>query len=236
MKLGRTKYMLIKEFIQVFRDPRMKAVIFIMPIVQTLVFGYAVTTDVKNVRLALYDLDGSIASRELASQFSATEYFTIIAHVRTDEEAQRLVDRAEAQAVLRFNHGFESDLRSGRSATIQMFVDGTDSNTAGIILNYASKIVGRFSSQALLTRMNRLAGGQTGTIPLIIKSRAWFNANLESRNFYVPGVIAILVMLITLMLTSMAIVREKEVGTMEQIMVTPITPGEFILGLSLIHI
>ena len=232
MKLGRIKHMLIKEFIQVFRDPRMKAVIFAMPIVQTLVFGYAVTTDVRNVRLAIFDLDNSSASRELASQFAATEYFRIIAHVRSDAEAQRLIDHAEAQAVLRFNHGVEAGLRSGRSVPIQLFVDGTDSNTAGIILNYASKIVGRFSNQALMARMNRLAGGQSAAAPLQVESRAWFNANLESRNFYVPGVIAILVMLITLMLTSMAVVREKEVGTMEQIMVTPITPGEFILGKS----
>ena len=230
MKLGRIKHMLIKEFIQIFRDPRMKAVIFVMPIVQALVFGYAVTTDVKNVRLAVYDLDGRNASRELAAQFAATEYFNIIAHVYTDAEAQRLVDRGEAQAVLRFNHGFEAALRAGSPAPVQMFVDGSDSNTAGIILNYASKIIGRFSNKTLLTRMNRLGGGQSADTPLVIESRAWFNANLESRNFYVPGVIAILVMLITLMLTSMAVVREKEVGTMEQIMVTPITPGEFILG------
>ncbi len=226
----RIKYMLIKEFIQVFRDPRMRAVIFVMPIVQVLVFGYAVTTDVKNVPIGVYDLDSSIASRELTAQFTETEYFDLACHVTSDAEAQSLIDRGDVKAVLRFNHGFEADLRSGRMTQLQLFVDGTDSNTAGIILDYSSKIVGRYSNNVLLTRLSRLGGGKSSAEPLTVETRAWFNENLESRNFYVPGVIAILVMLITLMLTSMAVVREKEVGTMEQIMVTPITPGEFILG------
>lgn len=226
----RIKYMLMKEFIQIFRDPRMRAVIFVMPIVQVLVFGYAVTTDVKHVPIAVYDLDNSIASRELTAQFTETEYFDLARHISTDIEAQYLIDRAEVQAVLRFDHGFGADLRSGRSTPLQLLVDGTDSNTAGIVLDYAAKIVGRYSNDVLLTRLDRLGGGASGTEPLAVESRAWFNENLESRNFYVPGVIAILVMLITLMLTSMAVVREKEVGTMEQIMVTPIAPGEFILG------
>jgi len=226
----RIKHMLIKEFIQIFRDPRMRAVIFVMPIVQVLVFGYAVTTDVKHVRMAVYDLDNSIASRELTAQFVETDYFDLMAHVSNDAEAQSLIDRSEAQAVLRFNRGFEERLRSGRDTEVQLFVDGTDSNTAGIILDYSAKIVGRFSNGVLLTRLDRLGGGSVASEPLVMETRAWFNANLESRNFYVPGVIAILVMLITLMLTSMAVVREKEVGTMEQIMVTPITSGEFILG------
>ncbi|HEX72560.1 MAG TPA: ABC transporter permease [Candidatus Hydrogenedentes bacterium] len=226
----RIKHMLIKEFIQIFRDPRMKAVIFLMPIVQALVFGYAVTTDVKHVPIAVYDLDNSAASRELAAQFVTTEYFDVRAHVGDDATAQRLVDHGEVQAVLRFNHGFEADLRGGRTAHVQLIVDGTDSNTAGVVLAYAAEIVGRFSNEALLSCLSRLGGGASPEAPLSMETRAWFNENLESRNFYVPGVIAILVMLITLMLTSMAVVREKEVGTMEQIMVTPITSGEFILG------
>ena len=208
----------------------MRAVIFVMPIVQVLVFGYAVTTDVKNVPIAVYDLDNSIASRELTAQFTATEYFDLACRVTGDVEAQGLIDRSEVKAVLRFNHGFEADLRRGRMTQLQLFVDGTDSNTAGIILNYSSRIVGRYSNNVLLTRLSRLGRGASTAEPLTVETRAWFNENLESRNFYVPGVIAILVMLITLMLTSMAVVREKEVGTMEQIMVTPITPGEFILG------
>lgn len=228
--LERIKRMLIKEFIHVFRDPRMKAVVFIMPIVQVLVFGYAVTTDVTHVPIAVYDLDNSIASRELIARFVATEYFDLVTHVSDMDEAQRLVDRSEVKAVLHFKHGFHENLGSGRTADLQLFVDGTDSNTAGIVLDYSAKIVGRYSNDVLVVRLSRLGGGAAVSEPLEMETRAWFNENIESRNFYVPGVIAILVMLITLMLTSMAVVREKEVGTMEQIMVTPITPGEFILG------
>lgn len=228
--LERIKRMLIKEFIHVFRDPRMRAVVFVMPIVQVLVFGYAVTTDVTHVPIAVYDLDNSIASRELIARFVATEYFDLVTHVSDMDEAQRLVDRSEVKAVFHFKHGFYENVRSGRTASLQLFVDGTDSNTAGIVLDYSAKIVGRYSNDVLMTRLSRLGGGAVASEPLEMETRAWFNENLESRNFYVPGVIAILVMLITLMLTSMAVVREKEVGTMEQIMVTPITPGEFILG------
>jgi ABC-2 type transport system permease protein len=141
-----------------------------------------------------------------------------------------LLDRGAVGAVLRVNRGFENDLRAGRTARLQVIVDGSDSNTAGIVLNYSAKIAGRFSEKVLVTRRNRLRGPapSLGEVPLV--TRAWFNENLESRNFYVPGVVAIIVTLITLLLTSMAVVREKEIGTMEQIMVTPIRPVEFILG------
>ncbi|MFN7998493.1 MAG: ABC transporter permease [Bryobacteraceae bacterium] len=226
----RIKHMLIKEFIQIFRDPRMKGVIFLMPIIQLFVFGYAVTTDVKNIRTLVYDLDNSVASRELISRFVKSGYFNVVEYTDRDGRVRDLMDRGEAGAVLRINKGFEHDLRAGRAAQLQVIVDGTDSNTAGIVLNYSSKIVGRFSDRVLVERLTRAVGrpGATGRVEL--ETRAWFNENLESRNFYIPGVIAIIVMLITLMLTSMAVVREKEIGTIEQIMVTPITPAEFILG------
>ncbi len=226
----RVKHMLIKEFIQIFRDPRMKGVIFLMPVIQLLVFGYAVTTDVKNVKTVVYDLDNSISSRKLISNFKSSEYFEVIEYVNSEQRATRLIDEAKAQIVIRINKGFEGDLIAGRKAAIQAIVDGTDSNTAGIALDYAARIIGDFSENVLLARINQLQGSQPlgGTVAL--EPRAWFNENLESRNFYVPGVIAIIVMLITLMLTSMAVVREKEIGTMEQIMVTPITSTEFILG------
>lgn len=226
----RINHILVKEFIQIFRDPRMKGVIFLMPIIQVLVFGYAVTTDVKHVATAVYDLDNSVASRELISRFVNSGYFDILEYVDTDARARELVDRSVVRVVFRMNKGFGEDLRAGRTAELQVIVDGTDSNTAGIVLDYSARIAGQFSQQVLLTRFRQQVG--TGKEPgrAEMQTRAWFNENLESRNFYVPGVIAIIVMLITLMLTSMAVVREKEIGTMEQIMVTPITPVEFILG------
>lgn len=228
--IERIKHMLIKEFIQIFRDPRMKGVIFLMPIIQLLVFGYAVTTDVKHVATAVYDLDNSVASRELIARFVASEYFEITAYAKNPKHVRELIDRGDVRAVLQMNKGFEDDLRVGRTAILQLIVDGTDSNTAGIVLNYSAKITGEFSQKILATRFSRLKGLALKPATVKLQTRAWFNENLESRNFYVPGVIAIIVMLITLMLTSMAVVREKEIGTMEQIMVTPITPTEFILG------
>jgi len=228
----RIKHMLIKEFIQIFRDPRMKGIIFLMPIIQVLVFGYAVTTDVRNVATAVYDLDNSVESRELVSRFEKSGYFDIVEYVDTDDRAQELVDRGEVNAVIRMNKGFGAKLGGGKTAQVQIIVDGTDSNTAGIVLNYSAKITGNYSKGILLARFDRLRGVGAEPGGVDVQTRAWFNENLESRNFYVPGVIAIIVMLITLMLTSMAVVREKEIGTMEQIMVTPITPTEFILGKS----
>lgn len=226
----RIKQMLVKEFIQVFRDPKMRGVIFLMPIIQVLVFGYAVTTDVTHVATAVFDLDNSVASRELVGRFVKSGYFDIVAHVDDDEHARQLVDRGEALAVLRVNRGFENDLRAGRAAQLQVILDGTDSNTAGVVLNYSAKIAGQFSQKVLVTRLTRAKGVADEPGGVELQTRAWFNENLESRNFYVPGVIAIIVLLVTLMLTSMAVVREKEIGTMEQIMVTPIKPLEFILG------
>ncbi|MEZ6153012.1 MAG: ABC transporter permease [Pirellulaceae bacterium] len=226
----RIQQMLVKEFIQTFRDPKMMGIIFMMPIVQVLVFGYAVTTDVRHVKTAIHDLDNSVVSRELISRFEKSGYFEIVEYVEDDDRATEMIDRDEVKAVLRIHKGFGESLRAGRTAELQVIVDGTDSNTAGIVLDYSSKISLRFSQKVLMTRFTRIRGMAQEPGHVTLETRAWFNENLESRNFYVPGVIAIIVMLITLMLTSMAVVREKEIGTMEQIMVTPIRPLEFILG------
>lgn len=226
----RIKHMLIKEFIQILRDPRMKGIIFLMPIIQLLVFGYAVTTDVRNVATAVYDLDNSALSRDLVARFAESGYFDLVTRVQSPAQVRRLLDHGRVQAVLQINQGFAADLRGGRVAPVQVIVDGTDSNTAGIVLDYSARIAGRFSRRILADRTAVLSGPAAATPSVELRPRVWFNENLESQNFYVPGVIAIIVMLITLMLTSMAVVREKEIGTMEQIMVTPITAYEFILG------
>jgi ABC-2 type transport system permease protein len=229
----RLRSMLTKEFYQVLRDRKMRGIIFVMPLVQVMVFGYAVTTDVRDVPTAVEDFDRSVASRELLSRFSASGYFHFVAHTRDVSMANHLLDKGSVGAILRIDQGFGEDLLAGRTAKLQVIADGTDSNTAGIVLDYTGRIAGKFSEKVLLTRFSRLRG--EGLLPgrVELATRAWFNENLESRNFYVPGVIAIIVMLITLMLTSMAIVREKEIGTIEQLLVSPITPTEFILGKTL---
>ncbi|HUX09503.1 MAG TPA: ABC transporter permease [Terriglobia bacterium] len=226
----RIQCMLVKEFIEVFRDPRMRALIFVVPILQLFIFGYAASTDVRNVATAVYDLDNTVSSRELVSRFTKSGYFNVVAYISNDARERELLDQGKVQVVLHLDHGFEDDLRGGRSAPFQLIVDGTDSNTAGIVLGYSNTIVQRFSQEILSQRILRLRGNASQPGQVVLKTRTWFNENLESRTYFVPGVIALMITLLTLLLTSLAIVREKEIGTMEQIMVTPIRPVEFILG------
>ena len=228
--LQRLRHMLIKEFIQVFRDPKMLRIIFLMPLMQLLIFGYAATTDVRNIATAVYDLDNSIPSREVIDRFVKSGYFRIVERVYDERQARALMDHGAVQAILRMNKGFGDQIQANQSAALQIIVDGTDSNTARIILDYSLRITGDYSQALEVREYRRLRGGATMPPQVHLAARAQFNENLESRNYYVPGVIAILVMLTVLMLTSMAVVREKEIGTMEQVMVTPIRPGEFILG------
>lgn len=229
----RIKRMLVKEFIQIFRDPRMRTMIFLPPLIQLVVFGYAARTDIHHIALAVYDLDNSVSSRELAARFQRSGYFDILEYVTDEKRARDLFDYSEAQVILRMNKGFEETLLSAKTAPVQLLVDGTDSNTAGIVMNYSGKIIQQYSDDMVRDRLKKipLPVRMPGTVQL--QSRAWFNENLESRNFYIPGVVAMLIMVVTLTLTSMSVVREKEIGTMEQIMVTPITPLEFILGKTL---
>lgn len=228
--LERILHMLRKEFAQVFRDPRMRMVIFGVPILQCLIFGYAVTMDVRNIKLVLVDRDNTPASRELVAAFLGSEYFE--AHLWTGDEtaAAAEVDAAVAGGVLRIDAGFGDAVESGRSAPVQLVVDGSDSNTARLVLNYSQNIVLRHNRVVQVRQLDRGGGGLLADAAVDLRTRAWFNENLESRNYMVPGIMAVLVMLVTLMLTGMAVVREKEVGTIEQIMVTPIRPIEFILG------
>lgn len=228
--LERLKSMLIKEFIQVFRDPRMRFIIFIVPLFQTVVFGYAVNTDVRDIRTAVYDLDNTPESRDLAARFAGSGYFRIVEYVHGDGRVRELIDRGAVKAVLRMNRGFGGTLRAGREAPVQLILDGTDSNTAGIVLAYAAKIAARCNDRLWIEQAARRFGPAFRAGGVELESRAWFNENLESRNFYVPAVIANIVFIITMLLSSMAVVREKEIGTMEQIIVTPIRKGEFILG------
>ncbi len=235
--LQRLKTMLIKEFIQVFRDPRMRIILFIPPIMQLIVFGYAANTDIRNISLAIYDLDRSPESREMIERFSSSGYFRITRQAKDPHEIRRWMDEGSISAALQIDEGFAREILKRQGTAIQIIVDGTDSNTASVVMAYAQRIAAEYSRQVLENRLNRLPD-----IPPSLKkpffrkggvqvqSRSFFNPNLESRNFYVPGIIALLIMLVTLILTCMAIVREREIGTMEQIIVSPIRPVELILG------
>lgn len=226
----RLKSMLIKEFIQVLRDPKMRFIIFVIPVFQTVVFGYAVNTDVRDIKTAVYDLDNSPESRDLTARFAGSGYFQIAEHVYRDKRVEELIDQGTVKAILRMNRGFGAELGAGRVAPLQIILDGTDSNTAGIVLNYAGKIAADFNEKIRLNQAERAFGSSYRIGGVEMESRTWFNENLESRNFYVPAVIANIVFIITMLLSSMAVVREKEIGTMEQVIVTPIRRSEFILG------
>lgn len=237
----RVRHMLIKEFIQVFRDPRMRPLVFVMPILQLVVIGYAVTMDVRQVPTAVLDLDWTAETREVVRRFESSGYFRIVRRVDRADDVRDLIDRGVVKVALQFDPGFSTDLRRGRTAVLQVIVDGTDSNTASVVTNYAVRIVARYAEEvaaagrevrriAIAPSMEAMAAPQAA---VDLRSRAWFNPDLQSRRFYVPGVIALLVMLSSLLLTSMAIVREREAGTMEQILVTPIRPIELVLGKTL---
>ncbi len=226
----RLKTMLVKEFTQLLRDPKMRFITFGVPVFQILIFGYAVNTDVKHIATAVCDLDNSVRSRELADRLQQSGYFDIVRRVGDQREVREIIDRGQAKAVVQINHGFEDAIRGGKRAPLQIIVDGTDPNTARIVLAYAVTIAGRFSDQILVERQIRSSGIIRPTGMVELESRAWFNENLESRNYYVPGVMAQMVLIVTMMLSSMSVVREKEIGTMEQIVVTPIRRWEFILG------
>ena len=228
--LERLLRMLIKEFTQVLRNPRMRAVVFVMPVVQVLIIGYAVNTDVRHVPLAVYDLDRTPASRDLLARFEGSGCFDLVRRIQAEPEIQAVLDAGDAKAVLRINRGFAEDLDGGRTALAQLLLDGSDSNTASIILGYAARISADFNRTIIEQRFSKAAGLRLEADPVALTWRAWFNPNLDSRNFFVPGVLAMLVAVVSIILSSMAIVREREIGTMEQIMVTPIGRLEFILG------
>jgi ABC-2 type transport system permease protein len=229
-----------KEFRQTFREPRMRTMLFLPPIIQLLVFGYAVNLDVSHSTMAWMDQDRTPQSRELLAAFQGSGRFEIRATPANDREVQALLDANKVDMVVRVLPGFERDIERGRSTAVQILINGTNSNTASIVSGYASSIVANFAGQALQVQSRnlltaRMAPGPVhpGVPQLNLQSRAWFNPDLLSRNYFVPGIVVNIIMQITLMLTSMAIVREKEIGTMEQLMVTPIRPIELMLGKTL---
>src|ERR1017187_1447968 len=236
----RIRVILRKEFIQALREPRMRVLLFVPPILQSIIFGFAVNLDVDHARIAWMDMDRTPASRDLRERFEGSGRFDVVALPRNEAEVQRALDAGEAQAVVRVLPGFERDLKRGRPTEVQVLVDGTNSNTASLVSNYAGGIIADFSVDAVAQQQNgrvltRSPGGavNAGVPQVIARSRVWFNPDLYSRNYFVPGVIANIIMMVTLMLTALAIVREKEIGTMEQLMVTPVRPIELMLGKTL---
>jgi drug efflux transport system permease protein len=232
--LERLKQILIKEFIQVFRDKRTRFVLFVPPLVQMIVFGYAATFEVRHVPAAVLDFDNTQESRDFISRISSTPYLDVQRRLSRPEELRDVMDRGEATVALQIHAGFAGLLRKGQTAPVQVIVDGTNSNTALIAAGYINQIALRFSGDYQRDRMRRTTPLLAPLAPRVsLEQRPWYNANLDSQWFFIPGVIGSLTMVIVINLTAFAIVREREIGTLEQIMVTPVRPVEFILGKTL---
>jgi len=235
----RIREIIRKEFRQTLRDPRMRVLLIGPPVLQLIIFGFAVNLDVENTHLAWMDQDQTPESRELLAAFEGSRHFEVRAVPSREDEITDLLDHGRVQAVVRVLPGFARDLYRGNAASVQILVDGTNSNTAAIVSSYASQIVIGCASRIMAEQRRRgaMALSELGAGPppppllaIAARPRVWFNPNLRSRDYFVPGVVVNIILLVTIMLTSMSIVREKEIGTMEQLMVTPIRPIELMLG------
>jgi len=231
---GRLKQMLIKEFIQVFRDKRTRFVLFGPPIIQMLVFGYAATFDIHHVATVVVDLDHSQESRELVSRFTSSPYFDVQRQLTDSRQLGDMIERGDATVGLEIHAGFAQNLRKGQTAPLQVIVDATNSNTALVASGYITQIALGFAQQYQLDHINRIAPQLVEVMPSVsLEARPWYNPGLSSRWFFVPGIVGSLTLVLVIILTAFAVVREREIGTLEQIMVTPIRPFEFILGKTL---
>ncbi len=210
--------MLVKELLQLRRDPKILSVLFIAPIVQLTILGYAATTDVRRVELAVCDLDRTAASRGLVQDFTASTYFRLVAAVDTQNALDPWLAGGDAKVAVTIPAGFSADRAAGRTGTVQVVADGSDAMVGTLGLAYAQGVL-----QAAAAR----DGART---PLELRPKILYNPDLLSRYFMVPGVLALIILIMTMMLSSMAIVRETEIGTMEQLLVTPLTPSAVIAG------
>lgn len=225
----RAKAILIKEFKQIFRDRQMKTIIFISPLLQIILFGYAANKDITYIPTAIYDRDNTSESRDLLRNFTYSKYFVPEKYIFSDREQDYVLNKGSVNTVIRIDRGFGRNINAGKEADIQLSFDGTDSNSAMIIMGYANTIVGNYQEELLKARADK--AGFSNSVPRVkLSDRAWFNGNFISRNYYLPGVIATIVTMMSLLLTAMAIVKEKEIGTMEQLIVSPLKPLELILG------
>jgi ABC-2 type transport system permease protein len=207
--------------------------LIIPPLFQLIIFGYAANLDVKQIRTAVRDLEQSVESRDLIARLGSSKYFEIVAFPQTPEQIESLIKKGDIVLSIEIPSDFSRKLKKGDTATVQIIFDGTESNTVMIALGYANQILSEFSTFILLKRLNRAGMMDFEEAGVELRHRIWFNPNFESRLFYIPGVIASIAFLIPIILTAQAIVREREIGTLEQIMVTPIRSWELMVGKTL---
>lgn len=219
-----------KEFLQFKRDPKMFALILIAPIVQLIFLGYAANFDVEVVHTAIYDMDKTEASRKYIDSFDATGYFSIDYYVNDYEEMTELIDNAEVILGVVIPNDFEKKIKRRETAQVQAIFDGSDGNTASIAAGYLQGVTQKYSKEIVTDIRNKLGIKVIPVGTVKSETRVWYNPELKTRNFMVPGIVGLLLMIITLILTSLAVVKEKEIGTLEQLIVTPIKPIQMIIG------
>jgi len=218
-----------KELIHILRDPRSLGMGIAIPMLLLVLFGYALTLDVDNVPLVVLDQSETPASRELLAGFSGSRYFSLRRFVASYPEVEDAIDRGDALVALVIPTTFAEHVGAARTAEVQLIVDGSDANTAALAIGYAENVVRRYGLVTVNRQLQR-AGGRSVALPLEVRPRVWFNADMESKNYIIPGLIAVIMMVIASLLTSLTVAREWETGTMEQVISTPLKGSELILG------
>lgn len=229
MRISRSWAIARKEFFHIYRDPRSLGLVILMPAILMLLFGYAVTLDVKKVSMTVLDRDKSQESLSFIHRFSASPYFNLRFFAQDEKEVKRLIDRGEAKMGLLLPWDFSKKIKAGRKAAVQVLLDGSDSNSANIILTYVQGVVREYNQEKTFLKIERL-GGQKLKPPVEGRPRIWFNEELESKNYFIPGLVAVIISIIGVLLTGQVIVREWERGTMELLISTPVRKGELIIG------
>lgn len=235
MRVNILKSFIAKEFRQILRDNRMKMMLFGAPVLMLVIFGYAVNTDVVNIRMAVLDSSRSSESRSFVEKFTSSGYFLYTAAVESPDNGAELLDRGDVDIFINIPYNFTENLKRGKQSQVQIIVDGSDSSRSSVILAYISQITsdysGRFlEDKVMISMRNRGTGVAISAGGVVLEERSLFNPELKSRNFFLPGVLGLLVALITIMMTSMSVVKERESGTIEQIIVSPVKPAEFVAG------
>jgi ABC-2 type transport system permease protein len=233
MNLRRILRLCRKELMQTLRDPRMIGLTLIAPVFQLFLFGYAVSTDVNQIALAVLDEDHTAASRALVASFVGSDYFTYQMALTSDREMAQVLDAGQAQLVVRIPRGYMRALARGQTAPVQTILDGTDAMTARIIAGYTTAVLREHAGAITLAQLARVRGTLSALPSITSRVRVWYNPELKSVNYMVPGVLCLILLLVTSMMTALSIVKEKELGTLEQLVVTPITAGELMLGKTL---
>lgn len=228
--MRRVRFLIWKELIELGQDPRLFGIVVMAPIIQLFLLAYAATTDIRNVPVVVADADRSAQSRELVDRFNASPTFTLAGVVNSPDDIDPYLERGRAWVALVIPSGYGAALISGRAQAVQIVADGSDANSAGVSLSYATNLIASYGQEraARAVAFGAAPVSSGGAIQPVV--RVWFNPRLESRDFMIPGIVAILLLVVTTNLSSMAVVREKELGTLEQLNVTPLTRTELILG------